>query len=404
MAKGNVQVTLTAKDEASAKIRGVGKAGDDLTTTFRNIALAAVAAGTAIVVAVGKMLTDWSQAGDEIAKMALRTGWAVESLSELSYIAKQSGTDLASIETATKKLARSIVDASDGMVTYTREFERLGLDVDDLMRMSPEDQFWAVAKAIAALEDPTLRTNSAVELFGRSGTDLLPILAGGAEGIAELQARYSDFGRQWTAESANIAVEFGDAMDDVKIAIDGTKDALVEELAPAITELIYSDILPAIQELRLFINENVDLKQAFLDIVHAVRDFVGVLSELYEWYKKLQDAVPDWLKPTLEAFDLKRIMTGQNALEGYQNYLDTIHKNFYPGGGGASYWDATVAGGSGGASTSVVNVNIAGNVMGDETAIRQLVKELEPYMAENQRRSSFAPVNTSGYYAGSSSK
>jgi hypothetical protein len=402
MAKGNVQVTLTAKDEASAKIRNVGKAGDDLKATFKHVALAAAAAASAIVVAVGKMLTDWSKAGDEIAKMAQRTGWAVDSLSELDYIAKQSGTDLNSIETATKKLSRSIVDASDGMVTYIREFERLNLDVEELMRMSPEEQFWTVAKAIAELEDPTLRTNAAVELFGRSGTDLLPILSGGAAGITELQTRYMEFAHHWSTESANVAVEFGDAMEDVKVAINGTKNALVEELAPAITELIYSDIIPAIQELRLFIDENVDLKQAFLDIVGAIRELVAIMSELYGWYKKIQDAVPDWLKPTVEAFDLKRIMTGQNVLESYQDYLGEVHKLYLPGQ--LAGMAGSAPGGYVPSGVGDVNVTINGNVMGDEAAIRQLVAQLEPYLAENARRSSFAGVNTSAYFAGSSSK
>lgn len=402
MAKGNVQVTLTAKDEASAKIKGVGKAGEELTTTFRNIALAAAAAASAITVALGKMLTDWAEAGDEVMKMAQRTGWSVESLSELAYIAKQSGTDLNSVEAATKKLARAVVDASDGMATYAREFERLGLSVEDLRAMSPEEQFWTVARAMAGLEDVALRTNAAQELFGRSGTDLLPILSGGAAGVLELQERYKDLAHQWTGESAQAAVEFGDAMADVKVAIDGTKMALVEELAPAITELVYSDILPAIQELRLFIDENVDLKQAFLDIVQAAREFAEVLSELYGWYKKIQDAVPEWLKPTLEMYDLKRIMTGQNVLEGYQNYLGEVHKLYLPGQLAEMAGNAT--GGYVPSGVGDVNITVNGNVMGDEAALRELANQIRPYLAEADRRSSFAPVNTAGYYGGSSSK
>jgi hypothetical protein len=42
--------------------------------------------------------------------------------------------------------------------------------------------------------------------------------------------------------------------------------------------------------------------------------------------------------------------------------------------------------------------------MGDEAAFRDLANQIRPYLAEAERRSSFAPINTSGYYAGSSSK
>jgi hypothetical protein len=84
MAKGNVQVTLTAKDEASAKIKHVADSGANLTSVFKDIALAAASAATAITAALGKMLKDWSDAGSVIADMSKRTGWGAEALSELS--------------------------------------------------------------------------------------------------------------------------------------------------------------------------------------------------------------------------------------------------------------------------------------------------------------------------------
>jgi len=256
MAKGNVQVTLTAKDEASAKIKHVADSGATLTSVFKDIALAASAAASAIGAALGKMLKDWSDAGSVIADMSKRTGWGAEALSELSYIAGQTGTDLGSFETGTKKLSKSIVDASDGMLTYIRDFDKLGISVEDLVKMTPEDQFWTVAKAIGDLEDPTLRSAIAMNLLGRSGTDLLPMFAEGAGAIEAMRVKAHELGVTFTDDTAKSADDLGDKVAELEQAFKGVKFAIVEDLAPVIISFIDETVMPAIKDLQAFAKEN----------------------------------------------------------------------------------------------------------------------------------------------------
>jgi len=396
MAKGKVQIDLVAKDEASEKIKKVSGHTVDLKTAFLAVAAAAAAMAAAVTAAVGKMLDDWSSAGDEIAKMAKRTGWEVESLSELAYMAKLSGTNLNSLETASKKLARSIVDAGDGMASYTREFERLGLNVDDLLKMGVEEQFWTVALAIANLDDATLRTNAAVELFGRSGTDLLPILSGGADAVDELRKRYAELAYQWTDETAAAAEEFRDAFEDINVAMDGVKFTLVETLGPAITDLINTQILPAIQALREFVAENDDLKRAFVAFATGLGWVIDQLIRLIETLAKVDAATPDWLAK----FSPLSLLTGRAGREAGEEYRAITGQNYTTPGltpEAVSLAGAYMTGGS-------VNVIINGNVMGDEAMNRAIAQALEPYLGEAQRTTSFPHVNTSGYYPGSSAR
>ena len=397
MAKGKVQVDLVAKDEASEKIKKVSGHSDDLKKSFMAVAAAAAAMAAAVTAAVGKMLDDWSSAGDEIAKMAKRTGWEVESLSELAYMAKLSGTNLNSLETASKKLARSIVDAGDGMASYTREFERLGLNVDDLMQMGVEDQFWTVAMSIANLDDATLRTNAAVELFGRSGTDLLPILADGAAGVQELRQRYAELGYQWSGETAAAAEQFRDAFEDINVAMDGVKFTLVETLGPAITDLINTQILPAIQALREFVAENDDLKRAFIEFATGLGWVIEQLIRLIETLAKVDAATPDWLAK----FSPLSLLTGRAGREAGEEYRKITGQSYeLPG----LTPEAVALAGTYTTGTGEINVIINGNVMGDEAMNRAIAQALEPYLGEAQRTTSFPHVNTSGYYPGSSAR
>jgi len=77
------------------------------------------------------------------------------------------------------------------MATYQRAFERINVDYNELADLSPEEQFETIAFAIADLEDPTLRAATAQDIFGRAGTQLLPLFAEGAEGLDALRQKSS---------------------------------------------------------------------------------------------------------------------------------------------------------------------------------------------------------------------
>ena len=66
---------------------------------------------------------------------------------------------------------------------------RIGLTVNDLKGLKPEDQFQRIADGLNAVEGPTVRAATAMELFGKSGTQLLPMLSTLREVRAEAQAR-----------------------------------------------------------------------------------------------------------------------------------------------------------------------------------------------------------------------
>ena len=51
----------------------------------------------------------FSEMGDQLAKMSVRTGISVEALSELGYAAQQSGTDMETLEGGVRKLQKFLV-------------------------------------------------------------------------------------------------------------------------------------------------------------------------------------------------------------------------------------------------------------------------------------------------------
>ena len=238
MAETKVQVTIGAKDEASGKLKTIGDNMTKMSGTFKKAGTVMLGMGAALGGGIVALTTKWAQAGDEVAKMSKRTGWAVESLSELRHVAEISGTELDAFEKGTRKLSMAIIDAAEGGQTYEDALNRIGLSGQSLMGMGIEDQFWAVANALSDVEDDTVKAATAMELFGRTGTQLFPMLEEGKDGIQKLRDEAHELGIVFDEEAAKNAEEFQDALTNLKTSLAGVGAQIASQLAPEITKFV----------------------------------------------------------------------------------------------------------------------------------------------------------------------
>lgn len=178
---------------------GVGMVGGAMT-----------AAGSAVLGPLVGMATAFAEAGSAIADMSARTGVSAENLSALGYAAGMTGA--------------SIEDLERGLLMMQKK----GFSTENLA---------AVADKIAAMKDPAKRTAYAMEVFGKSGAKLIPMLSGGAAGLAEFQAEAERLGIVMSSEDAAAADALGDAMDQVKSTVKTTAIQIGAALAPALTAL-----------------------------------------------------------------------------------------------------------------------------------------------------------------------
>ncbi len=180
--------------------------------------------------------------GDQLAKMSARTGISVEALSELGYAAEQSGADLEMLEGGVRKMQKFLVEAAQGSKGAGDTLSKLGLRLSDLGRLSPDQQFELLADRISKIQDPAIRAATAMEVFGKTGTSLLPMMQDGAKGIEALKQQARDLGLVISTEDAKAAETFGDTLDDLWKVIKSGVFAIGAALAPLLQDLATSAI------------------------------------------------------------------------------------------------------------------------------------------------------------------
>lgn len=199
---------IAGLNKAAARFRSIGQI-----ITKAGIGLTAIGTATLTPLAAASAL--FASMGDEINKASQRTGVQVEELSRLKYAAEQSGATLGDLETGLKKMSRVLVDAAGGSESARDALAQLGLSINQLQGLSPDDQFKKLAAALSQVEDATLRSALAQEIFGKSGTTLLPLILEGADGIKALGKEADDLRITITKTEAALATRFGDALDAV---------------------------------------------------------------------------------------------------------------------------------------------------------------------------------------------
>src|SRR4051812_29392064 len=209
---GSAYVVIGAIDKTAAVLKRVAAKFKSVGDAINSIGIKTLAAGgtlTAPFIAATKIFADM---GDEINKASQRTGIAVEELSALKYAADQSGSSLGDLEVSLKKMSVLITNAREGQKQAIETLSKLGLTFDDLKDRTPDVQFKVIADNLAKVTGATTKASLAIDVFGKSGTQLLPLLADGEKGLQSREDRASDLGLIFSQEDANAATKFGDIL------------------------------------------------------------------------------------------------------------------------------------------------------------------------------------------------
>lgn len=247
--------------------------------SMQKVGASFAAVGGAITAALGVTVKSLANAADVADDTAKRTGLTVEAVQELGYVAKMTGSNLATVEVALRTMQKGLTDSGTESAAFTSALETLGLSLAELRAMNPQAQFDALSQAIAGVADPSQRAGLAMTVFGRAGTALLPMLAEGADGIAKLKDEAHKYGYVMSQEVAEAGSNFNDNLDRLKGSLGGLAQQVVAGLLPTLNSLVKcaADVVAGIKE---WINNNPNLVSTLAHVAASVGAVLTVFGAL----------------------------------------------------------------------------------------------------------------------------
>jgi len=133
-----------------------------------------------------------------------------------------------------RQLDRVMLEASKGSIEAAYNFQRLGLNWRDFVKMTPEQKIEKIADALRRFQNPAQKAAIAQELLGGSASELIPLLSGGSAGIKELRAEAERLGLVMSKEDAAAAKEFSQAIKTLRATFAAIVNTIGSQVTPTL--------------------------------------------------------------------------------------------------------------------------------------------------------------------------
>lgn len=269
MAQVKLDILLNAVDKASGVLAKVDKQASSMSDRLKasseqmnragNIM---IATGAAVMTGLFASAKGAANMGEALLKASQVTGVTVEELSTLKFAAEQSNVSFETLQSGLIKMSRTAAQAAQGSKTADAAFSALGVSVRDAAGQlkTPDKLLSDVAQALSQMQNPTERAAAAMDIFGRSGAQMLPMMEDGAQGIRDLQEEAKALGLGWTRKQAEDGDKFNDSMEKMNETSKQLASTLGKTLLPAMTGIV-EKIAEVVGKVTEWINKHPELTE-----------------------------------------------------------------------------------------------------------------------------------------------
>jgi len=232
---------IAAKTTGQAAIKRMGNSMQGLQGRLKNVRMAALSVNTAfkamaLILTAGaftRVVTGAINQADAFGKLSRQTGIAADSLQAYVNAGKLAGVEQSTIEKGLRRLAQSQREADQGIKTYSESYEALGISVRDSdgNLKSSEVLLGDIAERFSDMPNGATKAALAMEIFGRSGAQLIPLLNAGREELEKWNYETSE------GFAAN-AEYFNDQLTMLSFGFDGFRKQLADALLPALNSVL----------------------------------------------------------------------------------------------------------------------------------------------------------------------
>lgn len=271
----------------SGRISSLGTAITSVTTATGGMLAAfglTIGAAAGFGAAIFKLASSAANTADTIGDMAAKINFSTRTLSGLETAAHTAGSSLDGLVTALGIFDRNLESAAQGEKRLSELFKGLKIDVTD-----NEKAFRQMADVLFKLGGTGQQTALAMEVFGRSGKDVLGIIKAADGNVEAFIKSMEELGIVIGEDAVKAADKFDRQITVVKAQIAAVIRQLGEEFIPMVTAAAsnLSNWLKANQgEIRKTITEIGNLVKTIVglaDLIQAVSPMVLIVQTVHSF-------------------------------------------------------------------------------------------------------------------------
>ena len=291
----SIGALISGVAEAKTAINSVRESTDRVTEGAKSL-LEAFGVGFSVD-KIAEFVNQMGDLGERTQSVAAILGVSTQEVGRLDAIAKGAGTTTDSLAHSFETFQLNLQHAQNSTSLQAAALRSLGLSAKDFVGLPLTEQVNKFADAISKFSDGGNKVAVVRELFGRLGTELIPLFDKGAEGFNELAAMADRAGTTLSSTTAAAfetthlkLTELGLSVEGVGIKLFSVLSPAIDQAATALTKWIESikvdDIRGAVEV----------VGNASISIAEAVATFFIQAGGSIDQFKLKLDS----LKPTLD--------------------------------------------------------------------------------------------------------
>ena len=240
--------------------KGIGNAGLNMTKFVTGPILALGGGLLALATKTGNF-------ADRILDLEQITGMSTDAIQQFQNVAKIAGVETEAVTSASEKLTRQMSELETGTGKGAEALADLGIKFGDLEKMTPDQRMQTLIESLSEIEDPAERARIGTDLLRNSWRDIAPIVALGADGIAEARQAAIDMGAVMGNQALNDANNFRIGMENLKTEFMAAGQGIMNEFLPILTE----DLMPFITD----------------TVIPKLREFAEMIRNVFARFREL---------------------------------------------------------------------------------------------------------------------
>lgn len=288
---GETNDKIKAQKDALEKL---DQAYNDSISNAKQLALEVgglAAAGTAALTALFEYSHQAAVWADSLETMSQKTGIAVTELQKFQYASELIDVSAETVAGALNRMTLNMQSAKNSAGTQREAFEALGVSYEDATGKlrDRETVFYELIDALGQVKSETERDALAMNIFGRSATELNPLIKGGAQTLKELGAQAEAAGLILSDETVKGLHNFNDEIDLLKAKGSQIGHILAGQTTPAFEGMlsVADSLLDKVNELA----QSGELEKMARQAGVYITDLAEKLEKLIGWCWQYKEAI-----------------------------------------------------------------------------------------------------------------